>query len=127
MDSNPKSDLVEAWQGIQARLSEARPSRRQGTSKSFAEYAWDTFAPREIVTNLAAPGDWYFAHKDILYDGFCAWVADPGSATLPKHAMVLRTALHLEGGRESWARSIQKNWAPRRCVDPHLPRRSRIF
>ena len=108
MDSNPKSDLVGAWQGIQARLSEKRPSRRQGTSKSFAEYAWDTFDPREIVTILATPGDSYFAHKDILYEGFCAWVADPSSVTLPKHAMVLRTALHLDAaekvGRDLYGR-----------------------
>lgn len=101
MDSNPKSDLVEAWQGIQARLSETRQSRRQGTSKSFAEYAWDTFSPREIVTILATPGDSYFAHKDILYEGFCAWVADPSSVTLPKHAMVLRTALHLDAAEKA--------------------------
>ncbi|MCJ2144722.1 hypothetical protein [Methylobacterium sp. E-066] len=101
MDSRPKPDLVEAWQGIQARLSEMRPSRRQGTSRSFAEYAWDTFDPREVVTILAAPGDSYFAHKDILYEGFCAWVADPSDVTLPKRAMVLRTALHLDAAEKA--------------------------
>ncbi|CAA2158643.1 hypothetical protein MBRA_03906 [Methylobacterium brachiatum] len=97
-DTTPK--LVEAWQQIQARISERQSSQRQGTSKSFVEYAWDEFDPREIANILATPGESYFAHKDILYEGYCAWVASPKSARLPRHGMVLRTALHLDAAEQ---------------------------
>ncbi|MEZ0249394.1 MAG: hypothetical protein ACAH20_00360, partial [Methylobacteriaceae bacterium] len=92
--------LVEAWQDVQRRLAEQQPSQRQGGIRKFAEYAWDKFDAREVASILALPGDSYFAHKDVLYEGFCAWVACPNNVTLPKHGMVLRAALHLDAAEQ---------------------------
>jgi hypothetical protein len=92
--------LMKAWQDVQARLSENQPSQRQGTSRLFIDYAWNNFDPREISEILATPHDSYFAHKAILYDGFCAWITGPGNVNLPRHAMVLSTATHLDAAEQ---------------------------
>lgn len=98
--SEGKRTLVDAWQDVQKRLAEQQPSQRQGTARKFAEYAWDKFDPREVARILALPGDSYFAHKDVLYEGFCAWVVCPNNVTLPRHGMVLRAALHLDAAEQ---------------------------
>jgi hypothetical protein len=98
--SDTTRKLIEAWQQIQARVSEQQLSQRQGTSKSFIEYAWNKFDPREIASILAAAGDSYYAHKDILYEGYCAWVACPSNVKLPQHGMVVRAALHLDAAEQ---------------------------
>jgi hypothetical protein len=98
--SEGKRTLVDAWQDVQKRLAEQQPSQRQGTTRKFAEYAWDKFDAREVASILALPGDSYFAHKDVLYEGFCAWVACPNNVTLPRHGMVLRAALHLDAAEQ---------------------------
>lgn len=92
--------LVTAWQEIQTRLAEQRPAIHQGTSRKFIDYAWKNFDPHEVINILAQPGDSYFAHKDILYEGLCAWIADPKNPTLPQHGMVLRTAIHLDAAEK---------------------------
>lgn len=124
--SEGKRNLIGAWQDIQRRISEKRPSQRQGTARKFVEYAWESFDVGEVTNILALPGDSYFAHKDVLYEGLCAWVACPGNRNLPRHGMVLRSALHLDAA-EKYGRDQFENIGQIGDIYPSAIDWSRVF
>src|SRR4051794_27267624 len=80
--------LLEAYDKYEADFAKHRPSKRQG-SKPFAQYAWDEFDPRQVMSILASPEGSFFAHKEVLFAGFCVWAVCPTEQSLIRDNMVL--------------------------------------
>jgi hypothetical protein len=105
-ERNPESRrrLLEAWTKIEERLERRRLPAI--SSRPFVEYAWENFDVKEVTSILASPEPSYYAHKDILFDGLCAWVACPSKPMLIKHAMTLTAVKFLQSaeaaGREMY-------------------------
>ena len=84
---SPNHAVAVAWTEMVASL-DGHSTLREGTP-SLADYALGQFNPKAVIERLLDPEPPYFALKDILFAGLCAWTVCPNAPHLIEEAMVL--------------------------------------
>ncbi|MCJ2127570.1 hypothetical protein [Methylobacterium sp. E-045] len=86
-------ELKAVWRDVFAQI--AASSILASDALPLTAYAFGKFNPKLVLERLLDPRPSYFAHKDILFAGLCAWTVAPKHQFLIEEAMVLAGAARL--------------------------------
>lgn len=88
-----KGEVAAVWHELFAQM--AATSILTGDAPPLTDYALGNFKPKPVLERLLDPRPSYFAHKDILFAGLCAWTVAPKHQLLIEEAIVLAGAARL--------------------------------
>ncbi|MDX6806162.1 hypothetical protein [Terrihabitans rhizophilus] len=87
------SDLEAHWTKIVEQHRAANREKFSYVPGSFKRDAWETFNPDKVLAALLEDKTSYFAHKDVLFAGLCAW------AVCPRERRIIQQAMQMTVGR----------------------------
>lgn len=86
-------EVAAVWQELFAQI--AARTILSSDAVPLTTYALGSFKPKLVLERLLDPRPSYFAHKDILFAGLCAWTVGPKHPLLIDEAIVLAGASQL--------------------------------
>lgn len=92
-DAPVTSEVAAIWHELFAQI--AAKSVLAPDALPLTDYALGNFNPKLVIERLLDPTPSYFAHKEILFAGLCAWTVGPKHTFLIEEAMVLAGASRL--------------------------------